>query len=258
MLLAIDIGNSQIACGVFKNDTLIADWRLSTDHAKTSDEYSMTIRSLLHADNINLTHIQGCIISSVVPPLTQTFETLLHSLIEKAPIIVTSSSPYGLILRYENPEEIGTDRLVNAAAAFAQYKKGLIVVDFGTATTFCTITPQGEYLGGAIAPGLKSAADSLHLKTAKLPEVDLAVPNSVIGHDTSTSMQSGIMFGYAGLVDAIVKRIQQDIDPSLYVLATGGLASTISPISETIQEVQPHLTLQGLSFLYRRIITPCG
>jgi type III pantothenate kinase len=258
MLLAIDIGNSQIACGVFQSNTLTANWQLSTHHAKTADEYSMTIRSLLNNEHIKLSQIQGCIISSVVPPLTHIFDDLLHSLIGKDPIIVSSTSPYGLILQYPNPEEIGTDRLVNAAGAFARYKKGLILVDFGTATTFCTVTPQGEYVGGAIAPGLKSAADSLHLKTAKLPKVDLSVPDRVIGHDTSTSMQSGIMFGYAGLVDAIVNRIQQDIGQSLYVVATGGLASTISPISTTIHEVRPYLTLEGLVFLYARITTSCG
>lgn len=258
MLLTIDIGNSQIACGVFQENTLFANWRLSTDHIKTADEYGMTLRSLLEIHKVDLANIHGSIITSVVPPLTQVFDTLLNSLIGKAPLLVTPSCPYGLVLRYDHPEEIGSDRLVNAAAAFSLYQRGLIIVDFGTATTFCTITPQGEYLGGAIAPGLKSAADTLHLKTAKLPKVDLAVPNSVIGCDTASSMQSGIMFGYAGLVDTIVKRIQRDIGQSLYVLATGGLASTVSPISSTIQEVRPHLTLEGLALLYSRLTSPCG
>ena len=258
MILAVDIGNSQIVCGVFEKNTLLADWRLSTDHRKTADEYNMTLRSLLDIHKVNLADIDGGIITSVVPPLTQTFETLLHALAGKAPMIATSTCPHGLSLRYDNPEEIGTDRLVNAAAAFSLYQRGLIIVDFGTATTFCTITSQGEYLGGAIAPGLKSAADSLHLKTAKLPKVDLTIPSSVIGRDTATSMQSGIMFGYAGLVDAIVKRIQQDIGQNLYVLATGGFAPTISPISSTIQEVRPHLTLEGLALLYSRMTSTCG
>jgi type III pantothenate kinase len=258
MLLAIDIGNTQIVCGVFQKNTLIADWRVSTNHTKTSDEYDMTLRSLLEIHKVDLAKIHGCIMTSVVPPLTHAFETLLHSLVGQAPIIVTSSCPHGLIIRYDNPEEIGTDRLVNAAAAFFHYQRSLIIVDFGTATTFCTITQQGEYLGGAIAPGLKTAADSLHLKTAKLPKVDLAIPDSVIGRDTATSMQSGIMFGYAGLVDAIVKRIQKDIGQSSYVLATGGLASTIIPISETIQEVRSHLTLEGLALIYSRMKPACG
>jgi type III pantothenate kinase len=258
MLLAIDIGNSQIVCGVFQKNTLIADWRLSTNHTKTPDEYDMTIRSLLKIHKVDLAKVHGCIMTSVVPPLTHAFETLLHSLLGQAPIIVTTSCPHGLTLRYDNPEEIGTDRLVNAAAAFAHYQRGLIIVDFGTATTFCTITQQGEYLGGAIAPGLKIAAESLHLKTAKLPKVDLAIPDSVIGRDTATSMQSGIMFGYAGLVDAIVKRIQKDIDQTTYVIATGGLASTIIPISQTIQEVRSNLTLEGLVLIYSRMKPSCG
>lgn len=258
MLLVIDIGNSQIVCGVFQENTLMANWRLSTDHIKTADEYDMTLRSLLEIHKIDLTKIHGCIMTSVVPPLTHTFETLLHALVGQAPFIANSSCPHGLSLRYDNPEEIGADRLVNAAAAFSHYQCGLIIVDFGTATTFCTITQQGEYLGGAIAPGLKMAADSLHLKTAKLPKVDLAIPASVIGRDTATSMQSGIMFGYAGLVDALVNRIQKESGPSLYVLATGGLASSIRPISSTIQEVRPNLTLEGLALLYARMTSACG
>ena len=258
MILALDIGNSQIVCGVFKNETLIADWRLSTDHGKTADEYDMTIRSLLRFAKIEPVNLEGCIMSSVVPPITQVLETAVHNIIGQPPLMATSSCPHGLTLRYDNPEEIGTDRLVNAAAAFARYQQHLIIVDFGTATTFCTITQQGEYLGGAIAPGLKSAADSLHLKTAKLPEVDLAIPQSIIGRNTATSMQSGIMYGYAGLVDEIVKRIQQDIQKPTYVLATGGLASTILPISQTIQEVRPQLTLEGLALLYGRMASACG
>jgi type III pantothenate kinase len=256
MLLAIDIGNSQIVCGVLQKDALIAEWRLATDHIKTADEYDMTLRSLLAIHQVDLSSIQGCIMTSVVPPLTHTFEILLHALVGQAPLIVTASCPHGLSLRYDNPEEIGTDRLVNAAAAFSRYQRGLIIVDFGTATTFCTITGQGEYLGGAIAPGLKGAADSLHLKTAKLPKVDLAIPPSIIGRDTATSMQSGIMFGYAGLVDAIVTRIQQEIDQPTYVLATGGMASSVTPISKTIQEVRPYLTLEGLALLYSRMTFP--
>jgi len=258
MLLAIDIGNSQIVCGVFQEKTLISHWRLSTDPSKTPDEYSIILRSLLQFNNVRPEDILGCIVSSVVPPLTHVFDMLAQSLLGRQPLVVTSACPHGLTLRYDNPEEIGTDRLVNAAAAFALYQRYLIIVDFGTATTFCTITQQGEYLGGAIAPGLKSAADTLHVKTAKLPKVDLAIPKSVIGRDTSTSMQAGIMYGYSGLVDEIVRRIQHEIGQSTLVIATGGLAQTIIPISHTIQEVRPHLTLEGLSLLYERMLSSCG
>lgn len=183
---------------------------------------------------------------------------LAQSLFGHQPLIVTSACPHGLILRYKNPEEIGTDRLVNAAAAFARYGRYLIIVDFGTATTFCIVTQEGEYLGGAIAPGLKSAADTMHTKTAKLPKVDLVIPASVIGQDTTSSMQAGIMYGYAGLVDEIVRRIQQEIGEFPLVIATGGLAQTIVPISHTIQEVRPNLTLEGLKLLYDRMTPSCG
>ncbi len=258
MLLAIDIGNSQIVCGVFQDTILISHWRLSTDHTKTPDEYSIVLRSLLQFHKILPEDILGCIVTSVVPPLTHIFDMLAQSLFGQQPLIVTSACPHGLILRYSNPEEIGTDRLVNAAAAFARYRRYLIIVDFGTATTFCIVTQQGEYLGGTIAPGLKSAADTLHTKTAKLPKVDLVIPASVVGKDTTSSMQAGIMYGYAGLVDEIVRRIQQEIGESPLVIATGGLAQTIVPISHTIQEVRPNLTLEGLKLLYDRMNHSCG
>jgi type III pantothenate kinase len=258
MLLAIDIGNSHIVCGVFREKTLIAHWRLSTDQSKTPDEYSIILRSLLQFNNVRPEDILGCIVSSVVPPLTHVFDMLAQSFFGQQPLVITSACPHGLTLRYDNPDEIGTDRLVNAAAAFARYQRYLIIVDFGTATTFCIITQQGEYLGGAIAPGLKSAANTLHVNTAKLPKVDLAIPKSVIGKDTTTSMQAGIMYGYSGLVDEIVRRIQQEIGQSALVIATGGLAPTILPISHTIQEVRPHLTLEGLILLYERMTSSCG
>ena len=258
MLLAIDIGNSHIVCGVFHERTLVSHWRLSTDQSKTPDEYSILLRSLLQFNNVRPEDILGCIVSSVVPPLTHVFDMLAQSLFGKQPLVITSACPHGLTLRYDNPDEIGTDRLVNAAAAFARYQRYLIIVDFGTATTFCIITQHGEYLGGAIAPGLKSAADTLHINTAKLPKVDLAIPKSVIGRDTTTSMQAGIMYGYSGLVDEIVRRIQHEIGQSALVIATGGLAPTILPISHTIQEVRPHLTLEGLTLLYERMTSSCG
>ncbi len=258
MLLAIDIGNSHIVCGVLENDNLKVDWRLSTDLSKTSDEYRLSFQALLLSHHLNPSHITSSIVSSVVPPLTPVFESMLTSLFGHSPYIVTSACPHGLSLRYDNPEEIGTDRLVNAAAAYSHYQQSLIIVDFGTATTFCAISQKGEYLGGAIAPGLKSAADTLHLNTAKLPKVDLAVPPRVIGQNTQSSIQSGIMYGYAGLVDALVNRLQQEIGQSAYVLATGGIAPTIVKISNTIQEVRPHLTLEGLALLHARLSSTCG
>ncbi len=258
MLLAIDIGNSQIVCGVFDKGHLIANWRFSTNYTKTSDEYEITLRSLLHSQEISPSHLTHSIICSVVPPLTQTFQKLIPSFLKHSPVIVTSQSPHDLTLKYENPEEIGTDRLVNAAAAHALFKRNLIIVDFGTATTFCTVTSAGEYLGGVIAPGLKSSADALHHKTAKLPEVDLAIPETVIGRNTATSIQSGLMYGYAGMVDEIVRRIEKEVGADFFVVATGGLANNIVPISHTIQEVKRNLTLEGLALLHKRLFPSCG
>ena len=252
MLLTIDIGNTQIVSGVFDGQTLRSSWRLSTEHTKTADEYGIVFTSLVRESEIPAGDIQGTIISSVVPPLTPTIESMVETFFQHSPLIVSSDFPFGLTLEYTNPQEIGTDRLVNAAAAFAHYRTDLIIVDFGTATTLCTVTKDGRYLGGAIAPGVKSAADALHSHTAKLPNVELTRPKSVIGTDTTSSIQSGLMFGYAGLVDELVARIEQEIGRSAKVVATGGLAPILAPISRTIQEIRPSLTLEGLELLYRR------
>jgi type III pantothenate kinase len=252
MLLTIDIGNSQIAFGIFEQDALKQSWRLATNTTKTSDEYGSLFVSLMREAAIHPDRIDGTIISSVVPPVTPVIEQVVETYFHHCPLLVTMDFPFHLTLQYANPQEIGTDRLVNAAAAFARYHTAMIIVDFGTATTFCTITQDGRYLGGAIAPGLKSSANSLHAHTAKLPNVELLRPKSVIGTDTVSSMQSGLIFGYAGLVDELVTRIQQEIGQTTRVIATGGLASILAPISRTIQEVCPYLTLEGLNLLYHR------
>lgn len=252
MLLTIDIGNTQIVSGVFEGQTLRSSWRLATDHTKTADEYGIVFASLTRECGISAQNIHGTIISSVVPPLTPTIESMIETFFRHSPLIVSPDFPFGLILEYANPQEIGTDRLVNAAAAFASYRTHLIIVDFGTATTFCTVTKDGRYLGGAIAPGIKSAAEALHHHTAKLPNVELTRPKSVIGTDTTSSIQSGLIFGYAGLVDEMVTRIEQEIGHSTKVVATGGLAPILAPISKTLQEIRPSLTLEGLELLYRR------
>ncbi len=252
MLLALDIGNSQIVCGVFADRTLQSSWRLATDYTKTTDEYGIMLASLLRESGVAPQDVRAGILSSVVPPVTPTIESMVETFFHHSPLIVSSDFPFGLTLDYPNIGEIGTDRLVNAAAAFARYQTSLIIVDFGTATTFCTVTKDGRYLGGAIAPGLKSSADALHAHTAKLPNVDLTHPKSVIGTDTVGSIQSGLIFGHAGMVDEMVTRIQHEIGHSTMVIATGGFAPILAPISRTIQEVRPLLTLEGLELLFRR------
>ena len=250
MLLAIDIGNTNIVWGVFEGARLLADWRISTDHAKTTDEYAILLLDLLRVEEIGLARIDGVVISSVVPPLTPLFEELSQAYLHCLPMVVSTELETGLTIKYSNPREIGSDRIVNAAAAYRQYGGPIIIIDFGTATTFCVVTGEGEYLGGAIAPGLRISAEALYLRTAKLPKIELARPKTVIGQDTVTSMQAGLIFGYAGLVDELVRRLQVEIGRECFVLATGGLAGLIAPESRTIREVRPHLTLEGLALVH--------
>ena len=252
MLLAIDIGNSNVVWGVYEGQTLKGHWRLATDASKTVDEYGILFTSILEQAGIGADRVTDAILSSVVPTLTATFDQMAETYFKRTPLIVSADLETGLTLAYPNPLEIGSDRLVNAAAAYARYKTCLIIVDFGTATTFCAVSARGEYLGGAIAPGLSIAAEALFTRTAKLPKVDLARPKTVIGKDTAGSMQSGLIFGYAGLVDELVTRMQRELGQKATVIATGGLASLIAPESRTIQEVRPFLTLEGLELLYRR------
>ncbi|MEW6248166.1 MAG: type III pantothenate kinase [Nitrospirota bacterium] len=252
MLLAIDIGNSNIVWGLFDGRTLKGHWRLATDPRKTSDEYGILFSNLLAVAGVKPEQISGAVISSVVPALTRPFETMAQTFFGQVPLMISCDTDTGLTLRYANPKEIGSDRLVNAAAAYERYRADLIIVDFGTATTFCAVTKAGEYLGGVIAPGLGISADALFSRTAQLPKVELVRPKSVIGRDTASSIQSGLVYGYAGLVDEIVRRMEQELGHSSLVVATGGLSAIIAPESRTIREVRPLLTLDGLELLYRR------
>src|SRR5262245_60536512 len=253
MLLVVDIGNTNIVWGVYHDRTLAAHWRLATDVKKTSDEYGILFASLLTTATGDFPHrLSGAIISSVVPALTGTFETMIEQYFHQHPAIVTSDMDTGLTLRYANPKEIGSDRLVNAAAAYHKYRHDLIVVDFGTATTFCAITAEGHYLGGVIAPGLGISAEALFTRAAKLAKVELIRPKTVIGTDTAGSIQSGLIFGYAGLVDTVVRRMEQELGRSAYVIGTGGLSSILAAETSSIQKLEPFLTLEGLELLYRR------
>lgn len=252
MLVAIDIGNTNVVWGVFEGTSLLAHWRLATNPKATVDEYGVLCMNMLTRTGHAPDQVTGAIISSVVPSLTETFEAMVGSYFGCAPLIVTSDMDTGLTLRYKNPREIGSDRIVNAAAAYHKFHRDLIIVDFGTATTFCAVTKDGEYLGGAIAPGLGISAEALFTRAAKLSKVELTRPKTVIGNDTASSIQSGLLFGYAGLVDALVRRMERERGHPSYVIATGGLAPIVAPETDSIQKIEPLLTLEGLEFLYRR------
>ncbi len=250
MLLAIDIGNTNVVIGVFDKEELVANWRVGTNTQITSDEYAMIFKDLFGFAGLEFGRISGVIISTVVPPILPVMIEMSEKYFRISPMLVKHGIKTGVRIRYENPKELGADRIVNAAAGYTFYGGPLIIVDFGTATTFCAVTGEGEYLGGAIAPGIKISAEALFQRASKLPRVELTKPDGVIGGDTTTAMQAGIVYGYAGLVDGIVERMKKELSPKAKVIATGGLAELVSPETRTIQEVRPQLTLEGLRLLF--------
>jgi type III pantothenate kinase len=250
MLLAIDIGNTNVVLGVFDKEKLVENWRVGTDTQITPDEYAMIFKDLFGFAGLEFKLITGVIISTVVPPLLPVMIEMSNKYFRLDPMVVTYEIKTGIKMRYDNPKEVGADRIVNAAAAYKRYGGPIIIVDFGTATTFCAVTKDGEYLGGAIAPGVKISAEALFQRASKLPRVELAKPPKVIGADTISAMQAGIIYGYAGLVDGIVERMKMELSAEARVVATGGLAELVSPETKTIQEIKPHLTLEGLRLLY--------
>jgi len=258
MLCAIDIGNTNIVLGLFDRDTLLAQWRIATHHQRTADEYTVLLNDLLRSRGFELQSVTGLIFSSVVPPLTTVIEELARRSLRLEPVEVTHRLKSGLTLRIENPAELGADRLVNAAAAYACYGGPVIIVDFGTATTICAVTARGEYLGGSIAPGIWTSAEALFEHAAKLPRIDLVIPDRVIGTNTVAGMQAGILIGFAGLTGTLIRRTQAELartdqagsSSPARIIATGGLASVIAPECPEIQEVCPTLTLEGLNLLY--------
>jgi len=252
MLLVIDIGNTNIVFGVYDNDNLVNHWRLSTAIQKTVDEYAILLNSLLYFEKIKLNDIDSAIISCVVPPLLIPFEIVIRKYIGIKPIIVEPGIKTGMPIQYENPQEVGADRIVNAVAGYEKHKKALIIVDFGTATTFDYITPKGDYVGGAIAPGIMISLEALFERASKLPRVELIKPKSIVGRNTVHAMQSGITYGYVSLVDGIVHKMKEEVKTNPYVIATGGLASLIYKESNTIDEVDELLTLKGLKILYNK------
>ena len=250
MLLVVDIGNTNIVFGVYRDDTLINHWRLSTVLQKTVDEYAILLNSLLYIEKIKLSEIHSVIISCVVPPLLIPFEIVCRKYIGIIPIVIEPVIKTGMPILYENPQEVGADRIVNAVSGFDRHKRPLIIVDFGTATTFDYITPRGEYAGGAIAPGMMISLEALFERASKLPRVELVRPKSLVGKNTVTAMQAGITFGYTSLVDGIVLKMKEEVGTDPYVIATGGLSGLIYKQSETINEVDEFLTLRGLKILY--------
>jgi type III pantothenate kinase len=255
MLLAIDIGNSHIVFGVFEGEKLVGEFRVATQLHKTADEYGILLKSLLLDKNVATDQINGAIIASVVPALTEVFETLIQTGFSIAPLKVTHQLQTGITIQYDRPEQVGADRIVNAAAAFHLFggkKQPLIIVDFGTATTFDVVSDHGDYLGGAIAPGLVVSAEALSSHTAKLPRVELTAPKNVIGKETSESIRSGIVFGHVGLVNEIISRASLELNQSPQVIATGGLSGLLAPLCKIISIVRPTLTLEGLMIIYQK------
>ena len=254
MLLVIDIGNSNIVMGTYVGKNLMKHWRISTDSQKTGDEYGMLINDLFRYQGVKISDVRDIIISTVVPPLVVPFVKMCERYFKVKPLVVGPGIKTGIKLNYENPRAIGADRIVNAVGAFEQYGGPLIVIDIGTATTFDVVSDTGDFLGGVIAPGIVASSESLFTSTAKLPRIELIPPKSVIGHNTIACMQSGIIYGYVGQIDAIVGRIRDEMGSDWHakVIATGGLAKMIQRESKTIDKIDHFLTLSGLRVLYER------
>jgi type III pantothenate kinase len=250
MLLAVDVGNTQTHIGAFDGAELAHDWRLATEPRATADELLASLATLLRVAGLRLEALDGTIVSTVVPQLRPEYERLFESHLGLSCLIVGPNVKTGMPIRVENPHELGTDRLVNAVAAHHRVKGSCVSVDFGTSTNFDVVSADGEYLGGVIGPGAEVSLEALTSRTAKLPQIDISRPDAAIGRSTVTAIQSGFALGFAGLVDGINRRIAEELDAPPRFLATGGLAETIAPLCETIDEVDPLLTLRGLQLIH--------
>ncbi|MFO7819046.1 MAG: type III pantothenate kinase [Halanaerobacter sp.] len=252
MLLTIDVGNTNTVLGLYQESDLIVDWRISTDRQKTIDEYGILLINLFSSEDLELEAVDKIIISSVVPPVINMLEEVSVRYFGLEPLLVGPGVKTGMKIRVDNPKEVGADRIVNAIAAHELYEGPLIIVDFGTATTFCAVSEDGAYLGGSIAPGVDVSAEALFAQAAKLPKIELAVPDNVIGKNTHDGLQSGILYGYIDLVNGIVKRMKEELSKQAKVLATGGLSDLISPNAEEIDINHQFLTLEGLRIISER------
>ncbi|MFO7952797.1 MAG: type III pantothenate kinase [Bacillota bacterium] len=249
MLLTIDVGNTHIMLGIYRKQEIMVYWRLPTREDSTEDELGMVVKNLLHNSHLSLKDINAIAISSVVPPLMYSLERMATKYFKINPLIIGPGVKTGLNIVTENPREVGADRIVNAVAAYNLYGGPLIIVDFGTATTFCAVSEKGNYLGGVIAPGIGISVEALYDKAAKLPRVEIARPERIIGKNTIFAMQSGIVFGFVGQVDGIVRQMKSELNKDPLVVATGGFASLIARESETIKEINTLLTLEGLRII---------
>lgn len=254
MLLVVDVGNTNTVFGSYEKDELVLSFRVGTDKLRTSDEYGALIKDLIDMNGYSLSKVKNVIISSVVPDVMHALESFSVRYCKCSPIIVGPGVKTGINIKYENPQEVGADRIVNAVAALNKYPAPLVIIDFGTATTFCAINENKEYLGGAIAPGVKISSEALFARASKLPKVEIIEPKTVIGKTTISSMQSGIFFGYVGLVEHIVKMMKKEVGEDATVVATGGLAYLICSDMDLVDHVDKNLTLEGLRLIYLKNI----
>lgn len=255
MLLVIDVGNTNIVFGVYEKDVLLYDWRIATEKNRTSDEYGLLFEQIFKYHGLCPKNVEDVIISSVVPTLMHTLSTMSVKYFDKEPIIIGPGIKTGMSIKYDNPKEVGADRIVNAVAGYEKYGGPLIIVDFGTAITFCAISKDGDYLGGVITPGIIISSEALSLRTAKLPKIEISKPDTVIGKTTINSIQSGLVYGYIGLVDYIIERMKDEMKDEgeiKTVVGTGGFSSLIASESKHINEIDKLLTLDGLRIIYGR------
>jgi type III pantothenate kinase len=251
MILTIDIGNTNITFGVYDHHPdLKYHWRIKTDHGRLADEYGIIMLGLMRHEGLDFTQIKGVALASVVPPLTAVFVEMVERFVKQTPLVVEAGIKTGIQIRYDSPRDVGADRIVDAVAALKLYGGPACIVDFGTATTFDAVSANSEYLGGAIAPGIGIAADALFSRTSKLPQVDLVRPPKAVGTNTVHAIQSGLIFGYVGIVEAMVARFRVELGPDMRVIGTGGLAGTIAAETDVIEVVNPWLTLEGLRMIW--------